>query len=206
MNLVVVGAQWGDEGKGKLIDILSEGVDITVRYQGGNNAGHTVIVGDKEYIFHLIPSAILHPTKTCVIANGVVIDPKALLEEIDGLKKRGLKVGPKQLKISSNAHVVMPYHRVMDQLREGKRSQKIGTTGRGIGPCYSDKVGRMGIRVIDLLNPRVLKAKLEDNLNEKNDIFAKVYGFKNYDFNEIYKEYIKFGQRLRPYIGDTALF
>ena len=206
MNLVVVGAQWGDEGKGKLIDILSESVDITVRYQGGNNAGHTVIVGDKEYIFHLIPSAILRPKKICVIGNGVVIDPKALLEEIDGLKKRGLPMTGTQLKISANAHVVMPYHRVMDQLREGKRSQKIGTTGRGIGPCYSDKVGRMGIRIIDLLNPKVLKAKLADNLNEKNDIFVKVYGFKNYDFSEIYKEYLKFGQRLKPYICDTALF
>jgi len=206
MNLVVVGAQWGDEGKGKLIDILSEGVDITVRYQGGNNAGHTVIVKDKEYIFHLIPSAILRPKKICVIGNGVVIDPKAVLEEIDGLKKRGLPMSGAQLKISSNAHVVMPYHRVMDQLREGKRANKIGTTGRGIGPCYSDKVGRMGIRVIDLLNPRVLKAKLEDNLNEKNDIFVKVYGFKNYDFSEIYQEYIKYGKRLKPYICDTALY
>jgi adenylosuccinate synthase len=206
MNLVVVGAQWGDEGKGKLIDILSEKVDITVRYQGGNNAGHTVIVGNKEYVFHLIPSAILRPKKTCVIGNGVVIDPKALLEEIDGLKKRGLPMKGAQLKISCNAHVVMPYHRVMDQLREGKRSQKIGTTGRGIGPCYSDKVGRMGIRVIDLLNPKVLKAKLADNLNEKNDIFVKVYGFKNYDFSEIYKEYINFGRRLKPYICDTALY
>ena len=206
MNLVVVGAQWGDEGKGKLIDILSERVDITVRYQGGNNAGHTVIVGDKEYIFHLIPSAILRPKKICVIGNGVVIDPKALLEEIDGLKKRGLPMKAQQLKISANAHVVMPYHRVMDQLREGKRANKIGTTGRGIGPCYSDKVGRMGIRVIDLLNPNVLKAKLADNLNEKNDIFVKVYGFKNYDFSEIYMEYLKFGRRLKPYICDTALF
>jgi len=206
MNLVVVGGQWGDEGKGKLIDILSEGVDITVRYQGGNNAGHTVIVGDKEYIFHLIPSAILRPNKTCVIANGVVIDPKALLEEIDGLKKRGLSIKSSQFKISANAHVVMPYHRVMDQLREGKRAQKIGTTGRGIGPCYSDKVGRMGIRVIDLLNPPMLKAKLADNLNEKNDIFVKVYGFKNYDFSVIYKEYLNFGRRLKPYICDTALF
>ncbi|MDE2028696.1 MAG: adenylosuccinate synthase [Candidatus Omnitrophica bacterium] len=206
MNLVVVGAQWGDEGKGKLIDILSEKVDITVRFQGGNNAGHTVIVGDKEYVFHLIPSAILRRGKTCVIANGVVIDPQALLEEIDGLKKRGLPISGKQLKISANAHVVMPYHRVMDQLREGKRANKIGTTGRGIGPCYSDKVGRMGIRVIDLFNPRVLKAKLADNLNEKNDIFVKVYGFKNYDFGEIYKEYLAFGRRLKPYVCDTALF
>ncbi len=204
--MAVVGAQWGDEGKGKLIDILSEAVDITVRYQGGNNAGHTVIVGDKEYIFHLIPSAILRPSKICVIGNGVVIDPKALLEEVDELKKRGLPMGHQQLKISANAHVVMPYHKVMDQLRESKRSNKIGTTGRGIGPCYSDKVGRMGIRIIDLLNPQVLKAKLSDNLNEKNDIFVKVYGLRDYDFGSIYKEYLAYGRRLRPYICDTALF
>ena len=206
MNLVVVGAQWGDEGKGKLIDILSQQADITVRYQGGNNAGHTVIVGDKEYVFHLIPSAILHRNKICVIGNGVVIDPQALLQEISDLKKRGLPISDTQLKISANAHVVMPYHRVMDQLREGKRAQKIGTTGRGIGPCYSDKVGRMGVRIIDLLNPKILKAKLADNLNEKNDIFTKVYGFKNYDFSVICREYLAYGQRLKPYICDTALF
>ena len=206
MNLAVVGAQWGDEGKGKLIDILCESVDVTVRYQGGNNAGHTVIVGQKEYVFHLIPSAILRPSKVCVIGNGVVIDPKALLEEMDGLKKRGLSMTHQRLKISANAHVVMPYHRVMDQLRESKRSHKIGTTGRGIGPCYSDKVGRMGVRMIDLLNSKVLKAKLADNLNEKNDIFVKVYGYKNYDFREIYGEYLSYGRRLKSYICDTALY
>ncbi len=206
MNFVVVGAQWGDEGKGKLIDILSQQVDITVRYQGGNNAGHTVIVGQKEYIFHLIPSGILRSSKTCVIGNGVVIDPKALLEEINGLKKRGFPMTNRQLKISCNAHVVMPYHRVMDQLRETKRTNKIGTTGRGIGPCYSDKIGRMGIRMIDLLNPRVLKAKLKDNLNEKNDIFSKVYGHQRYDFKKIYREYLGYGRRLKSYICDTSLF
>ena len=206
MNFVVVGAQWGDEGKGKLIDILSEDVDITVRYQGGNNAGHTVIVGEKEYIFHLIPSAILRRSKTCVIGNGVVIDPKALLEEMDGLKKRGLPMTNKQLKIACNAHVVMPYHRVMDQLRETKRVNKIGTTGRGIGPCYSDKIGRMGIRMVDLLNPVVLKQKLQDNLNEKNDIFSKVYDHQRYDFKKIYQEYLGYGRRLKSYVFDTALF
>ena len=205
-NFVVVGAQWGDEGKGKLIDILSEGVDITVRYQGGNNAGHTVIVGDKEYIFHLIPSAILRPSKTCVIGNGVVVDPKALIDEIDGLKKRGLPMTNKQLKISANAHVVMPYHRVMDGLRESRRAQKIGTTGRGIGPCYSDKVGRMGVRVIDLLNPGVLKSKISDNLAEKNDILTSVYKYRRYDLDAIYQEYMAYGRRLKSYICDTALF
>jgi adenylosuccinate synthase len=206
MNLVVVGAQWGDEGKGKLIDILSEGVDITVRYQGGNNAGHTVIVGDKEYIFHLIPSAILRRDKICVIGNGAVVDPKALLDEINALKKRGLPMTGRQLKVASNAHVVMPYHRVMDGLRDSRRTQKIGTTGRGIGPCYADKVGRMGVRMTDLLNPRALKAKIADNLAEKNNILVNVYRHKRYDFNAVYKEYLGYGQRLKPYICDTALY
>src|SRR3989338_5924592 len=136
MNIVAVGAQWGDEGKGKLIDILSKNADITVRYQGGNNAGHTVVVGDQEYIFHLIPSAILHKDKVCVIGNGAVVDPKALLYELDELKKRKISVSPQRFKISGLCHVVMPYHRILDGLRESKREIKIGTTGRGIGPCY----------------------------------------------------------------------
>jgi adenylosuccinate synthase len=206
MNIVVFGAQWGDEGKGKLIDILSQDVDITVRYQGGNNAGHTVIVGNDEYIFHLIPSAILHRNKVCVIGNGVVIDPKSLLAEIDDLKKRGIKISPAQFKIAANAHVVMPYHRVLDGLREEKRKNKIGTTGRGIGPCYADKVTRCGVRIIDILNPRVFKAKLEDNLSEKNEIFMKAFGQKEYKFNEIYKEYLAYGRRLAPFVCDTALY
>ncbi len=206
MNLVVIGAQWGDEGKGKLIDILSKDVDITVRYQGGNNAGHTVVVGDEEYIFHLIPSAILHQDKVCVIGNGAVIDPKALLEEIDGLMKRNIPVTSARLKISALAHVVMPYHRILDGLRESKRKNKIGTTGRGIGPCYADKVTRCGIRMIDLLNPRVLKTKLEDNLTEKNEIFTKVFHYKNFSFADIYKEYLKYGKKIGKYICDTALF
>ena len=206
MNIVLVGAQWGDEGKGKLIDILSKDVDITVRYQGGNNAGHTVIVGDEEYVFHLIPSAILHRNKVCVIGNGVVVDPEALLKEIDDLKKRKIFVTPKQLKISANAHVVMPYHRILDALRESKRKNKIGTTGRGIGPCYADKVTRCGIRMIDLLNPKVFKAKLEDNLAEKNEIFKRVYGQSNFTLGDIYKEYLGYGRRLKNHICDTALY
>jgi len=206
MNIVVVGAQWGDEGKGKLIDILSQNVDITVRYQGGNNAGHTVVVGDKEYIFHLIPSAILHKGKTCVIANGVVIDPKAFLDEVEDLKQRQISVSAKNLKIAANAHVVMPYHRILDVLRESKRRNKIGTTGRGIGPCYSDKVNRCGVRVIDLLNSHILKAKLEDNLREKNEIFEKVYQHPPFPFDDIYKEYISYGKKLKEYVCDTALF
>ncbi len=206
MNFIVVGAQWGDEGKGKLIDFLSKNADIAVRYQGGNNAGHTVVVGDEEYIFHLLPSAILHKNKICVIGNGVVVDPKALIEELDGLKVRKINVTSKRFKISGHCHVVMPYHRILDGLRESKRKNKIGTTGRGIGPCYADKVARCGIRMIDLLNPRVLKAKLQDNLREKNEIFRKVNGQKAFPFKDVYREYLKYGRKIRPYVCDTALF
>lgn len=206
MNTVVVGAQWGDEGKGKLIDVMSKDTDITVRYQGGSNAGHTVIVGEEEYVFHLLPSAILRQEKVSVIGNGVVIDPKALIEEIDGLENRGIKVSPKQLKVACNAHVVMPYHRGLDVLREKKRKNKIGTTGRGIGPCYSDKINRCGIRVIDLLNPRVLKSKLDDNVKEKNEVFIKAYGHKEFSSAQIYKEYLDYGKRLQPYVCDTAVY
>ncbi|VAX35427.1 Adenylosuccinate synthetase [hydrothermal vent metagenome] len=206
MNVVVVGAQWGDEGKGKLIDILSKDKDITVRYQGGNNAGHTVVVGNKEYVFHLLPSAILHKGKTCVIGNGVVVDPKALLEEIEGLEKKGIKVGSKRLKISGRCHMVMPYHRILDGLRETKRKNKIGTTGRGIGPCYSDKVTRCGIRVVDLLNPKVLEAKLKDNLREKNETFKKVFNYKSFPFKKLYEEYLEYGRKLKPYVCDTVIY
>ncbi|MCR4336247.1 MAG: adenylosuccinate synthase [Candidatus Omnitrophica bacterium] len=206
MNFVVVGAQWGDEGKGKLIDFLSKDVDLTVRYQGGNNAGHTVVVDGKTYVFHLLPSAILHRKKICVIGNGVVIDPAALLKELDELRAKNIDVTEKQLKISGHAHVVMPYHRILDGLRESIRKNKIGTTGRGIGPCYSDKVARCGIRMIDLLNPRILKAKLEDNLREKNEIFEKVYSQPGFEFDKIYNEYLKYGKRIAPYVCDAALF
>lgn len=206
MNIVVVGAQWGDEGKGKLIDILSKDVDITVRYQGGSNAGHTVIVGQERYVFHLLPSAILRDGKVCVIGNGVVVDPKALLDEIDGLKKRGIKVTPDKLKIAVNSHVVMPYHRILDGLRENIREHKIGTTGRGIGPCYADKVTRCGIRMVDLMNPRVFSAKLKDNLKEKNEYFKKVFSQEGFSFDSIHDEYQVYARRLKPYVCDTALF
>ncbi len=203
MNIVLVGAQWGDEGKGKIIDILSGKVDYIVRYQGGNNAGHTVIVDGKEFIFHLLPSGILRPDKICCIGNGVVIDPQVLMQEIDSLSKAGIRVKGR-LKISHIAHVIMPYHKILDQLRETKRSNKIGTTGRGIGPCYADKISRCGIRMIDLLNPRVLEDKLRDNLKEKNEIFKKVYRHSGFDFAGIYKEYLRYGKQLRSYICDTA--
>ncbi|MBF0522659.1 MAG: adenylosuccinate synthase [Candidatus Omnitrophica bacterium] len=206
MNIVVIGSQWGDEGKGKLIDILSQNTDITARYQGGNNAGHTVIVDDKQYIFHLLPSAILHEGKVCVIGNGVVVDPKALLVEIEELAGKGIKVSAERLRISGLCHVVMPYHRILDGLRETKRKNKIGTTGRGIGPCYADKVTRCGIRVIDLLNPKMLKEKLADNLREKNEIFRKVYGRNDFRFRNIYQEYLAYGKALAPYVCDTAIY
>ncbi len=206
MNIVIIGAQWGDEGKGKLIDCLSQDVDIVARYQGGNNAGHTVVVDDKVYIFHLLPSAILHKKKVCVIGNGVVVDPLALIKEISGLRKRRIPVTPQKFKIAANSHVVMPYHRILDGLRETQRENKIGTTGRGIGPCYADKVTRCGIRMIDLLNPKVFASKLRDNLREKNEIFHKVYGKKGFGYDAIYDEYIGYGKKVRPYVCDTALY
>lgn len=206
MNIAVIGAQWGDEGKGKIIDILSQDKDITVRYQGGNNAGHTVVVGNKTYVFHLLPSAILHKGKMSVIGNGVVVDPKALLDEIDELNQKGIKVSPGKLRISGLCHIVMPYHRILDGLREEKRKNKIGTTGRGIGPCYADKVTRCGIRMIDLLNPAVLESKLDDNLREKNEIFRKVYGRNDFALGDIFSEYLSYGKRLAPYVCDTVLY
>ena len=204
MNLVLVGTQWGDEGKGKIIDILSAKVDYIVRYQGGNNAGHTVVVGDKEYVFHLMPSGILHRGKICCIGNGVVIDPLVLLSEMEKIKKAGIDINGR-LKISTLAHVILPYHKILDCLRETKRKNKIGTTGRGIGPCYADKITRCGIRMVDLLNPKVFSEKLKDNLKEKNEIFKKVYRHSGFNFNSIYKEYLNYGKLFSPYISNTAL-
>lgn len=204
MNTVVVGAQWGDEGKGKIIDILSAATDYIVRYQGGSNAGHTVVVGSREYIFHLIPSGILHPKKICCIGNGVVIDPAALIKEIRDLAAGSIDVSGR-LKISSLAHVILPYHKILDRLRESKRTQRIGTTGRGIGPCYADKVNRCGIRMVDLLNARVLREKLKDNLKEKNEIFKKVYRHPGFNFSQIYEEYLNYGRVLSRYICNSQL-
>lgn len=203
MNTVIVGTQWGDEGKGKIIDILSGEADFIVRYQGGSNAGHTVVVNAKEYIFHLIPSGILHKGKICCIGNGVVIDPEALIKEIKELSLVGVPF-ENRLKISSLAHVILPYHKVLDRLRETKRVNKIGTTGRGIGPCYADKINRCGIRIIDLLNPRVFKEKLKDNLKEKNEILKKVYQHSGFSFNSIYKDYLNYGKFISGYTCNTA--
>ncbi len=206
MNLVVVGAQWGDEGKGKLIDVLSKDLDITVRYQGGNNAGHTVVIGNNVYIFHLLPSAILHKNKICVIGNGVVVDPEALIKEIKALQARKVNITPRRFKISNRCHLIMPYHRLLDSLKEVKRKNKIGTTGRGIGPCYADKVTRCGIRMVDLLNPKVFKQKLLDNLEEKNEILKKVFNTKGFKLEDIYRKYLSYGRQLKPYICDTTLY
>ncbi|MDD5594855.1 MAG: adenylosuccinate synthase [Candidatus Omnitrophica bacterium] len=203
MNIVIVGTQWGDEGKGKMIDILSQKVDLVVRYQGGSNAGHTVVAKGKEYIFHLIPSGILHAKKICCIGNGVVIDPEMLVKEIKGLACSGIDID-RRLKISELAHVIMPYHKILDKLRESKRKNKIGTTGRGIGPCYADKINRCGIRMIDLLNPKVLAEKLRDNLKEKNEIFKKVYQHPEYSFQKIYQDYLDYGKMLSASICNTS--
>lgn len=203
MNTVVVGLQWGDEGKGKIIDLLAEKADYIVRYQGGNNAGHTVIVDDQHYVFHLLPSGILHKGKICVIGNGVVINPEVLLEEINTLNKQNIEVSS-NLKISQLSHVILPYHTVLDGLREQKGTYKIGTTKRGIGPCYADKVARSGIRIADLLNPNVLRQRLFDALTEKNEVFKKVYKHKGYSFNTLYKQYLNLGKRLLPFVCDTT--
>jgi len=204
MNTVIVGAQWGDEGKGKIIDILSSKADYIVRYQGGSNAGHTVVVDGKEYIFHLIPSGILHRGKICCIGNGVAIDPESLIKEIRDLTAQGVSFR-NRLKISSLSHLILPYHKVLDKLRESKRTHRIGTTGRGIGPCYADKVNRCGIRTVDLSTPHILREKLKDNLKEKNEIFKKVFAHPGFSFDSIYKKYLKFGKIISGYVCNTAL-
>ncbi len=202
-NIVILGAQWGDEGKGKVIDIFTRKVDFVVRYQGGNNAGHTVVIDNDEFILHLIPSGILHKRKICVIGNGVVVDPRALLEEIKMLKARGIDVDGRLL-VSENAHVIFPYHKKLDELKEEKR-KKIGTTKKGIGPCYADKVARSGIRVADLLDEAILKEKLLANLEEKNAILGKIYGVKGFSFDEIYAEYLNYAKEIKKYVANTTV-
>ena len=205
MNTVVVGAQWGDEGKGKVIDILSKDVDWVVRYQGGNNAGHTVVKAWGEFVLHLIPSGIFHPRVKCVIGNGVVVDPEALIEEIQALERKKFFV-KNRLFISDRAHLILPYHKVYDRLREEKKGfTKIGTTGRGIGPSYGDKALRCGIRVADLYDPAVFRDKLKSTLLEKNEIFRKIFSFKGFEFEEIHSQYLNYAKQMKPYVCDTAL-
>lgn len=202
--IVLLGAQWGDEGKGKATDLLGDRVDYVVRYQGGNNAGHTVVIGDQKYALHLLPSGILSPNVIPVIGNGVVIDPGVLLEEIKGLTERGIDCS--KLIISANAHLITPYHRTIDKVTERfLGNSKIGTTGRGIGPAYADKINRIGIRVQDLFDPSILRQKIEGALRDKNQILIKVFNRKNIDVNEVLNEYLAHAEALRSYVADTGL-
>ncbi|MFA6413030.1 MAG: adenylosuccinate synthase [Syntrophales bacterium] len=205
-NVIVVGTQWGDEGKGKVVDLYAENADVIARFQGGNNAGHTLVVKGVQTILHLIPSGILHDQKICVIGNGVVVDPQVLLEEIDELNSRGLFPPNTRLFISEKAHLIMPYHRRIDLAREGRRGGgKIGTTGRGIGPAYEDKVARVGVRIGDLFDSDSFREKLLRNLEEKNFLLTKYFGEELVDGEAVLEEYRGYGERLKPYTTDTAL-
>ncbi|AFY64742.1 adenylosuccinate synthase [Geitlerinema sp. PCC 7407] len=203
-NVVVIGAQWGDEGKGKITDLLSKSADVVVRYQGGVNAGHTVVVKDQTFKLHLIPSGILYPDTDCIIGSGTVIDPKVLIEELDQLEALGVSTA--NLLISQTAHVTMPYHRLIDQAAEERRgTHKIGTTGRGIGPTYADKSERTGIRVLDLMNSEVMKEKIRWSVNYKNVLLEKFYGLQPLDPEAVIEEYLGYAERLRPHTVDSSL-
>ncbi|MBC7691568.1 MAG: adenylosuccinate synthase [Methylotenera sp.] len=207
MNVVIVGAQWGDEGKGKVVDLYSSKAEYIVRYQGGNNAGHTLVVNGKKTVLHLIPSGILHPGKICLIANGVVFDPTVFFQEVDSLVASDALHGPahEAIRVSDRAHVILPYHRMLDKCREEKTSQtKIGTTVRGIGPAYEDKVTRRGIRVGDLLRPEILKLKLTQAVEEKNCLFEHHFGTPKVELAPIYEECLKLGERLKPFVADVS--
>jgi len=202
---VVVGAQWGDEGKGKITNLLAQEADVVVRYQGGNNAGHTIVIGDETFALSLIPSGVIYPNVTPVIGNGCVVDPKVLLAEMKMLADRG--IDPSKLKLSSNAHVIMPYHRKLDALKERYLGrQQIGTTKRGIGPAYLDKYARLGIRVQDLYDPKIFRDKLEAVVKETNKILTKVYNQLAFDASEIAEEYLEYASLLERHVDDTALF
>lgn len=204
-NVVVVGAQWGDEGKGKVVDIYTEYADEIVRYQGGNNAGHTLVVGTEKVVLHLIPSGVLHEGKRCVIGNGVVLDPEVFIMEVDRLKAAGRLQDDKTLQLSESLHIIMPYHKALDIAREAQSGdKKIGTTGRGIGPCYEDKIGRRGIRLMDLVDPVVFSRKLRENLEEKNILLERL-GVEPLGYNEIYRAYQDFAEILKKYMADTSL-
>ena len=206
MIIVIIGAQWGDEGKGKVVDLLADRFDIVSRYQGGHNAGHSVYVGDKAFVLRLLPSGIIHPDKTCVLGNGMVIDPKAFFEEVDQIQEKGISVTPERLKVSSRAHLIMPYHRALDHTSEERLgNEKIGTTLRGIGPAYEDKAGRRGIRVADALSPELLKLRIERNLEEANRIIV-LFGQQPLRADEILAEIGPLVERLRPFVCETSHF
>ena len=203
-NTCVIGLQWGDEGKGKIIDILAKDYDIIARYQGGGNAGHTLIIGDEKFVFHLIPSGILHKDKKCVIGNGIVFDPKLFLEEIKGLADKNINVA-ENLFISDRAHVVFPYHKKLDLLQEKQKGNSmIGTTGRGIGPCYTDKISREGIRIAELMDKEHFKEKLKRNVDEKNRIFVNLYKDEPDSWEDIYEEYCTYADKIAPFVCDTV--
>jgi adenylosuccinate synthase len=202
-GIVVVGAQWGDEGKGKVVDLLAEGADAVIRFQGGNNAGHTIVRGDEEFKFHLIPSGILYPGKRCIIGNGVVVDPRVLTDEIDGLKGRGIDTSG--LRVSANAHLIMPYHLLLDSAGEARLGKlQIGTTRRGIGPCYADKAARLGIRVQDVLDEKILKKKIVAALEPKRLALRPFVKDPSLDLRTMTEEYLTYGHRLEQYIADTT--
>jgi adenylosuccinate synthase len=205
-NVVAVGLQWGDEGKGKIIDVLSESADVVVRYQGGANAGHTIVVGDEKIVLHLMPSGILRKNVSCVIGNGVVLDPAVLSEEIADLKARGYMKDDGRLLVSGRAHLIMPYHKRLDVLREGRKKQKIGTTGRGIGPAYEDRAARTGIRVIDLLDKKGFREKVRENLKLKNFLIQRYYKDEPLKARDLVKEYGAYRDLLKKYAGDNVQF
>ena len=201
-NVVVLGTQWGDEGKGKIVDYLAQKADVVIRSQGGNNAGHTVVVDDKSFALRLLPSGILFSDKTCIIGSGVVVNPKVLLEEIEGMTSKGVQIS--KLEISTRAHVIMPYHiRIDEEDEKLKGDAKIGTTKNGIGPCYADKVNRVGIRIGDLMDRDVFAKKLRINIDLKNRLFEKYYGCEGFDYDEVLKEYLGYADQIRQYVKDT---
>jgi len=205
-NVAIIGAQWGDEGKGKIVDLFTHDADIIVRFQGGNNAGHTLVVNGQKTVLHLVPSGALHPDKLCVIGNGVVVDPEILIEEIDALKAQGHLHSDNQLRISEQAHVIMPYHKAIDLARERLRGKgKIGTTGRGIGPAYEDKVARIGIRFIDLLEEDTFREKLERNIEEKNFYLKAILQERALDFSEMHDSYGRYREKLKGYVTNTGI-
>jgi len=205
-NICVVGMQWGDEGKARIVDLFTDDADIVVRTGGGANAGHTVVVGDEVFKFHLVPSGILHKDKECVIGNGVVVDPEALFEETDDIQRRGYPVTPDNLHISDRAHVVMPYHKWQDAMAEDGAETKLGTTLRGIGPCYADKMLRVGVRMADMLDGPALTARLDEVAAIKNKIFAGTRFEGKFDRDELVKIYSDYAERLRPYVMDTSVY